>query len=177
MSKLFPLLFLVLLSCSSIDVNHDFDQKIDYTQYREYDFFAPLDTRLGPLDTKRAVRAIDDILQSRGYKKVTGENLPQFYVNIKSEIIQEAPSGSVSLGVGGAGNQVGGGVGVGVPMGEPKVRQIIYLDLVDVKGDILFWQARIKTPLREDLTPQKRESKMYEMMEKALKAFPPEIKR
>lgn len=177
MSRLLPLLFLILLSCSSVKVVHDFDQKIDYTQYREYDFFAPLDTRLGPLDTKRAVRAIDEILESRGYQKVTGENRPQFYVNIKSEIVQEAPSGTMAIGMGGTGNQVGGGVSMGMPMGEPKTRQIIYLDLVDVKGDILFWQARIKTPLREDLTPEKREAKMYKMMEKALEAFPPEIKK
>lgn len=176
MSRLLLTVFLLLASCSSLKVAHDYDRELDYSQYRTYDFFEPMDTRLGPLDTKRALRAVDRILQSRGYVKANNTAKPQFFVNIKSEVIQGAPSGSVGIGMGGTGNQVGAGISVGVPVGEPTLKQIVYLDMVDVAADALFWQARVEAPVRESQTPEQREKRMYAIMEKALAMFPPDGK-
>lgn len=173
MNRLALVLFLILCSCSSIKVVHDYDKNEDYSKYRVYDYFTPLDTRLGELDTRRAIRAIDHILQEKGFTKASEGQKPQFYINIKSEMFQEAPSSTVGIGMGGTGSNVGGGISVGMPVGDPTLKRVIFLDLVNVEQDALFWQARCEVSFKEHFDPAQRDAEMYKIMEKALGEFPP----
>ncbi|WP_224489017.1 DUF4136 domain-containing protein [Robertkochia flava] len=176
MKQLLCLVVFFLLSCSSVKVSYDYDQKEDYSKYQVYDFFSPMNTMLGELDSRRAIRAVDQILREKGFTKVQEGETPQFYVNIKSEMFQEVPSSSIGIGMGGTGADVSGGVSMGFPVGDPTLKRVIYLDMVNVKQDALFWQARCEVSYKESISPGQRDAEMYKIMEKALSAFPPEKK-
>lgn len=170
------LLIFLLCSCSSVRVTYDYDQQEDYSKYQVYDFFSPMNTMLGELDTRRAVRAVEQVLQDRGFKKAKPGETPQFYVNIKSEMYQEAPSSSLGIGIGGTGTDVSGGVSMGFPVGDPTLKRVVYFDMVNVSQDVLFWQARCEVNYRELITPEQRDEEMFKIVEKALSAFPPKKK-
>lgn len=169
------LLIFLLTSCSSVQVVYDYDKEEDYSIYKTYAFYSPMETRLGELDTRRALRAIDQVLQANGFEKAEQDENPDFFVNIKSEMFQEMPANStVSIGAGGTGNNMGGAISVGVPAtGNPVVKRMIFLDLVNVKQDALFWQARCEIKYEESLSSEKRDEKMFKIIEKAFSEFPP----
>lgn len=176
MRFLFMFFVLTLAGCSPVRVVYDYDKTEDYTRFKTYAFFSPMETRLGELDTRRALRAIDQVLQAKGFEKTEEGGTPDFYVNVKSEMFQEMPSGSVGIGMGGAGNNMGGAVSVGVPVGSPTVKRMIFLDLVDVKQDALIWQARCEVTYEQSIKAAKRDEKMVKVMEKAFREFPPSKK-
>ncbi|THD69904.1 DUF4136 domain-containing protein [Robertkochia marina] len=169
------LIVFLLTSCSSVQVVYDYDKEEDYSKYKTYAFYSPMETRLGELDTRRALRAIDQVLQANGFEKAEKVEDADFFVNIKSEMFQEVPANStVSIGAGGTGNSMGGAISVGVPAsGNPVVKRMIFLDLVNVKQDALFWQARCEVKYEESLSSEKRDEKMYKIIEKAFSEFPP----
>lgn len=167
------LLFLVL-SCAPVEVVYDYDRKEDYTRFKTYRYFTPMNTGLGELDTRRMIRAVDTLLQAKGFVKLKDSTIPDFYVNIKSEMFQEMNSGgSIGVGVGGTGSNMGGGISVGVPINEPVMKAFIFFDMVDVAKDALFWQARCEVSYRDNLSPEQRQEYMMKIASKALKEFPP----
>lgn len=176
MRRLLYILVFIFIACGPAKVVYDYDKEEDYTRYKTYNFFAPMDTRMGELDTRRAIRAIEAVLQEKGFQKVIGGADPDFYVNIKSELFQEAPSGSFGVGMAGTGSDMAGGVSVGMPMGNPTLKRMIFIDLVNVEQDALFWQARCEVTYEENLSPEKRDSKMLKVMEIVFSEFPPDLK-
>ncbi|TXE15896.1 DUF4136 domain-containing protein [Psychroserpens burtonensis] len=174
MKKLFILLFLIVLtSCSSIYVNYDYDKTTNFKSYKTYNYFSDVNTGMSELDSKRLFKALDSALLSRGYMV---SETPDFLIDIKSIEFQQARGSTVGVGVGGVGNNVGGGLSIGLPIGQTKLGREIIFDFVDESNDALFWQAVSESNFKLNASPEKREALFIAIVEKVLKGFPPEIK-
>ena len=166
----FLIFFFFICSCGSIRVNYDYDKETNFSNYTTYNYYLDMDTGLSELDEKRLLNLTDITLQIKGM--VYSEE-PDFLINITSESFQAPQNTSVGLGVGGNSRNVGGGVSVGIPVGQRKLQRQIRFEFVDAKKNELFWQADSQSTIKENMSPVLREQKLAELIDKVLSKYPP----
>lgn len=160
----------VLVSCAPIYVNYDYDKAVDFSKYKTYQYFGDMDTKMSELDTKRLLDAMDAKLALNGFS--ISEN-PDFLVDIKTIEFRNAPRETVGVGVGGGGGNVGGGISIGLPIGQSNMTRQIIFDFVDAQNKQLFWQAKSESNYNPNTTPLKKEERFKAIVEKVFKTFPP----
>ena len=168
------ILVLLFVSCNTVKVNYDYDKDADFSNYNTYNYYSDMETGLSELDNKRLFKALDIALQSKGL--VFSEE-PDFFINIDGKSFHMPQNTSVGVGVGGSGRRMGGGISVGIPVGQPNLERIIRFDFVDAKKDALFWQAVSNSSFKEDLPPIIREQKLQELAQKILSKYPPKTRK
>lgn len=161
---------LFIMSCAPIRVNYDYERTTDFSKYKTYQYYGDMETGLSPLDTKRFLDAIDLKMKEKGF--AISEN-PDFLIDIKSSEFKEVQRHNVGIGLGGGGGHMGGGVSIGIPVGQANVNRQITIDFVDEKGNGLFWQAVSESVFTPNATPEKREAQLQKVVEKVLAQFPP----
>jgi hypothetical protein len=102
---------------------------------------------------------------------------PDMYINITSKTYQGAPKNSVGVGIGGSGRNIGGGISIGIPVGGAKLEREIVFDFIDSQRDVLVWQAKSFSGLKENLSPEARTLKLQKIVVKALSKYPPKVKK
>lgn len=167
------ILFFLITSCAPIYVTTDFEKGTDFSKYKTYNYYQDMETGLSELDAKRLFYVLEDQLQFQG---LTISQNPDFFINIQSEEYHETQRNTVGVGVGGTGGNVGGGVTIGIPVGQAKRTRQIVFEFVDENGIGLFWQAETESGFNPNATPEKREAILKTLVEKVLKKYPPESK-
>lgn len=171
MKKILALLAVITFtSCASIYVNYDYEKQTDFTKYKTYNYYSDIESGLSELDTKRLLDALDEALALKG---LTLSDNPDFFVDITSSEFQNAQRNSVGVGVGGSGRNVGGGISIGLPIGQPKLSKQIVFDFHDENGIGLFWQAISESGYNPNASPEQKEARMKAIVEKVLKGYPP----
>ncbi|WP_308993840.1 DUF4136 domain-containing protein [Mariniflexile litorale] len=170
--RVYTFLFLAifLVSCAPIRVNYDFEKGTNFDQYKTYNYYSEMQTGLSDLDTKRFLDALDAKMTAKGFAL---SDTPDFFVDIKSSQYQEAQRNNVGVGLGGGGGHVGGGISIGLPIGQANVNRQITIDFVDENKKQLFWQAVSESSFNPKSTPEKREQLFNTIAEKVLTQYPP----
>ncbi|WP_034043431.1 DUF4136 domain-containing protein [Wocania ichthyoenteri] len=164
------LLSLLIVSCAPIRVNYDFDKSTDFSKYKTYNYYADMKTGLSDLDTKRFLDALDTKMKAKGFSLA---EKPDFFIDIKSSEFQSAQRNTVGVGLGGGGRNVGGGVSIGIPVGQAGVNRQITIDFVDENGKGLFWQAVSESSYTPNASPENREARLNAIIDKVLVNYPP----
>ncbi|MFK5973283.1 MAG: DUF4136 domain-containing protein [Flavobacteriaceae bacterium] len=174
--KRFFLLFILslLFSCNAVKVSYDYDKDTDFSNYNTYNYFSDIKTGLSELDNKRLFRAMDITLRTKG---LLFSEEPDFLINIQGTSFQAPQNSSIGVGLGSSGSNVGGGLSIGIPVGRPNVEQEIQFDFVDIKKDMLFWQANSKSSFKENMSPIEREQKLQEFVDKVFAKYPPKKRK
>ncbi|MFB9057252.1 DUF4136 domain-containing protein [Mariniflexile ostreae] len=169
--------FLILLftafflnACAPIHVNYDFDKAVNFNNYKTYNYYADMETGLSELDTRRFLEALDAKLKAKG---LVLADTPDFFIDIKSREYQEVAHNNVGVGLGGSGRNMGGGLSIGIPVGQSKVNRRITIDFVDHSKNQLFWQAVSDYGFNPNAQPEQREAKFSAVAEKILSKYPP----
>ena len=163
----------LMTACAPVRVNYDYDTKTDFSTYKTYNYYAPLNTGLSDLDTKRLLDVLDTQLMAKG---LTLSDTPDFVINIQSSEYQDVQRNNVGVGMGGGGGNVGGGISIGIPVGQANVNRQIIFDFVDDSKSGLFWQAISDSSYNPNANPQQREAQLQKIVEKVLSGYPPEMK-
>ena len=79
----------------------------------------------------------------------------------------------MGVGIGGTGGNVGGGISVGIPIGQAQMNRIIQFDFINEDGIGLFWQAISESTYNPNATPQEREDVLNAIVIKVLQGYPP----
>lgn len=161
---------LLIVSCAPIYVNYDYDRQADFAKYKTYNYYSDLETGLSDLDTKRLLYIIDTKMKSIGFSL---SDTPDFFINIQSIEYSNVQRNSVGVGVGGSGRNVGGGISIGLPIGQAKVNRQITIDFIDENGKGLFWQAISESSFNPNASPEKREERLKTIVEKVFSKYPP----
>ncbi len=169
--KLF-LICLCIISCAPVYVNYDYEKGTNFVAYKTYGFYDDMETGLSELDTKRFILAINNKLNTLG---LTQSQNPDFLIDLKSMEYTEQSRNTVGVGLGGGGN-VGGGLSIGIPVGNSKITREITIDFVDESKNGLFWQAKSESTYNPNSKPEKREANLLAIVEKVFKTYPPKIK-
>lgn len=175
MKKIASIVLLTLFVSCGVTVNYDYQKETDFTKYKTYHYFDNMETGLTELDSRRFFRQLNIALESKGF---TMANDPDFLIDIKSSYFQDSQSSSsIGIGVGGGGGNVGGGVSVGIPVGEGNMSRQIVFDFVDSDTEQLIWQAISTEPYLPENTPDARENQFKAVVAKVLEGFPPKAKK
>ncbi|MBJ7881879.1 DUF4136 domain-containing protein [Gelidibacter salicanalis] len=167
-------LSLVVFSCATVRVNYDYESATDFGTYKTYNYYETMDTGMSELDSKRLLDALDSGLQAQG---LSLSDAPDFLINIQSSQYQEAQRNNVGVGVGGSGRNVGGGVSIGLPVGQAKINREIVFEFVDETKSGLFWQAISTSKYNVTATPEAREIQFKAIVAKVLSGYPPRSKK
>ncbi|MBC7747784.1 MAG: DUF4136 domain-containing protein [Methylotenera sp.] len=174
--KLLPvLLLLVFASCSSVRVYSDFDNKVDFSQYKTYAFHKKgIDkVEISELDKKRILNAIDRELSKKGMTK--SEN-PDLLINILTKEREKIDVNQFNMGWGygwgwGWNPFMWGGQNT---MASSSTEGTLFIDLIDGKKKELVWQGEGIGYLTENR--KDKENRINEFVAKILEQFPPKAK-
>lgn len=171
MKNLLILTFILgAMSCAPIRVNYDYDKGTNFTKYKTYNYYSDMKTGLSELDTKRFLEALDAKLESLG---IRFSETPDFFIDIKSSTFQPAQRNTVGVGLGGGGGNMGGGISIGLPIGQSSANRQIIIDFVDENQKQLFWQAVSESSYSPNRIPKEREAQLSGIVEKMLSQYPP----
>lgn len=168
------LLIFLLLACNALRVNYDFDERTDFSNYTTYNYFPEMETGLSGLDTKRLLVIVDSTMMAKG---ILYSEEPDFFINIESITYPAGQGSNVGVGLGGGGRNIGGGVSIGIPVGQANIQRDIKFDFIDSQNETLFWQAVSSGAFNEEVTPQVREKNLRTIANKVFEKYPPEAKR
>ena len=177
-SIILPLfMLLIMVSCTTIRVNADYDSKANFGSYKTFAFDKNGVDRaqISELDKKRILRAIDAELTNKGMTK--SEN-PDLLVSIVTKEKERINATQMNMGWG-----FGWGWGWG---GNPfwggntfvtaNTEGTLYIDLIDAKTKDLVWEGEGIGTLTEDR--RQKETQINEFVTKILSQYPPsEIKK
>lgn len=170
-SVLIGLLFMV--SCATVRVQYDYDKETDFAGYTTYSYYPDMQTGLSGLDEKRLLVIVDSMMLAKG---IQYSEEPDFLINIQSSSFKAPQNNNMGVGLGGGGGNLGGGISIGLPIGQTKLEREIQFDFVDSQKDELFWQATSTSGFKENGTPEAREKNLRELANKVFEKYPPKIK-
>lgn len=167
-------------SCSSVSVSADYDKNINFTSYKTYAFFKEgIDNvQLNELDTKRILNAIDQEMTAKGFTKA--DKNPQILVNIFTKSQQQVNVTSNNdyfysrWGYYGWGYAPYAGPSTTV---STSIEGKLYIDFIDTAKKALIWQGVGTGYINNNNTPEKKEAKIQDFVQKILSKYPPELKK
>jgi len=174
----FLLLFTgLLLSCSSVSVNTDYDKNVNFDQFKTYAYDKKgIDkVELSDLDKKRILRAIDAEMALKGFLK---SDNPDLLVNIFTQSRERVDVNQFNAGWGygwGWGWNPwmwGGGMNTSV---SKRIEGTLYIDMIDAKKKELIWQGVGEGILTQNVN--KKEERINEFVKTILAKYPPELKK
>ncbi|RLA25083.1 MAG: DUF4136 domain-containing protein [Gammaproteobacteria bacterium] len=191
---LFIITLAIISGCSSLSVTTDYDEKIDFSNFKTYYWHADNDHNaasvkyLDHIVDQRIRSAIDSQLLSQGYTKVSTETKHvDFLVNYSIVVDDRVdirtynnyngmyPGYSYRAGYG----YYGGGYGVAYSTGsETQVTHYkqgtLIIDIVSPQTDKLIWRGSADGRLPKGTDRKERDELAQEYVSSILSKFPPE---
>ncbi len=167
----FLLLFGVFMtSCNTVKVATDYDQNVDFNQYKTYAFFKPgIDkAEISDLDKKRILRAIETEMTANGFTKSQDPNLlVSIFTKTKENIniYQDNMYGYYGWGWNpwywGAGRNTVSRTSEGT----------LYIDFIDAGKKELVWQGMGTAALAQEVN--RKQERINEIVKEILEKYPP----
>jgi|LGVD01.1.fsa_nt_gb hypothetical protein len=181
--KVFPiLLFFLIASCSSVNVNSDYEKNTDFSNYKSYAFYKKgIDkVEISDLDKRRILRAIEAEMLAKGFVKSED---PDLLVSIftksreKIDVYNNNYYGwypwyyGYGYGYGGYGM----GYGFGYNNVSSSTEGTLFIDLIDAHKKELAWQGMGTGILSKTKSIEKKEARISEFVSKIMIQYPPVI--
>ena len=165
----------ILTSCNSIRVSSDYNEEINFTEFKTYAFSkSGIDkVEINDIDKKRILRAIDVELYNKGYRKSSIE--PDFLINFFTKTnkkIDYYPSNNYygyAVPYGGMGHYASSWYLNSFSYNEG----VLFIDIIDRNKNELVWQGIGKGYIYND-KPDNKNEKIKAMVNKILLQFPPQ---
>ncbi|WP_158838169.1 DUF4136 domain-containing protein [Polaribacter sp. L3A8] len=176
MKKIFLFLFstVLLTSCNAIKVTTDYDNKVDFNQYKTFAFYKPgIDkAEISDIDKKRILRAIESQLLAQGFSK--SEN-PDMLVSIftkSREKVNVQQNNNFGYGYGWGWNPwMMGNRNNNINVSQ-YTEGTLFIDFIDKQKKELVWQG-IGTGALKLQNREKKEARINEFVKEIVSRFPP----
>lgn len=170
-------IFLLISGCSSIEVSENYDTSYDFTKLKTYDWI-PVKNKINKLVVKQIKNELKNQLAAKGFK--ANASNPDFLIALHGGTEEKVSIHSTNYGYT-YGRWYGGRHGAtyytgGVEVYEYKEGTLI-LDIIDAKTKEVIFQSTTITTLSRNMTMEKRQKKIKKVIEKAIKAFPPSVRK
>jgi hypothetical protein len=170
MKNLKYLFLFLLMGCYSSKVMTDYDDAINFSDFKTYNFYEDVGTGLHELDVKRVIAAINLELKQRGFQEV--EN-PDFYINVTTKTSLSRNNNLIGIGLGSGGRNSGIGISGGIPIGAKKINEEFVIEFVNAKTNQIIWEGALNTEISENRNPEEKELHYNEVVKKILVHYPP----
>ncbi|OIQ21491.1 MAG: hypothetical protein BM557_03610 [Flavobacterium sp. MedPE-SWcel] len=172
--KLLSLLLITAfaVSCSSVRVASDYDEAVDFNQYKTYAFFKEgIDkAEISDLDKKRILRAIDAEMQKKGFTKSKN---PDMLISIFTHANEKVDVNNWGYNYGWGYNPWMWGMNRTTV--TTSTEGTLYIDLIDARKKELIWQGTGTGVLT--LNREKKQQRINEFVSKIITEFPPVKKK
>lgn len=177
MKKVFLLsLLLILSSCSSIRVYSDFDNNIDFSNYKTFAYFKPEIDRvdISDLDKRRILKALDNEMSLKGLSKSeTPDLLIGFTTKAKDKIyVNNFNNFSWGWGWGWGFNPWLWGPN-GFNTISTKTEGTLYVNIIDATTRQLVWQGKGRGGIDENI--KNRNERISLFVKEIVGSYPPKI--
>jgi len=167
------MVLLILIGCSSLKTNHDYDPTVDFSSLKTFGWI-PMKGNPGgsELTVKRVIQSVNDALAAKGLTLRQEE--PDFMIGMQV-------SGKTSYG-----GSTGLGVSVGVPVGKTHVRVgggrskarekhegSLLLDFINPQDKSLIWRGTATGAINPNASPQEQQEVIGRAVSQMLSQFPP----
>jgi hypothetical protein len=171
------------LGCSSLKVSSDWDTEVDYSKIRSYAWIGQgsgVEAAEGTssLLDQRIRRAVQETLSSKGFSEVSRQQadvLVSYHIGIERKLDVQTVHRGYGYGYGGYGRYRGYGAGGGYS--ETRVTEYdegtFLLDLVEPQKMELIWRGSAQSRISSKTSPEEREQRVREVVEKVLAQYPP----
>ena len=171
------LLFMLLASCSSVQVAADYDKNANFNEYKTFAFFkSGIDkAEISDLDKRRILRAIESEMMAKGFTK--SEN-PDILVSIFTKSRDKVNVYNNSMGYGPYGYGWGWSPyywNSGYSNVSTSTEGTLYVDLIDAKKKELVWQGMGTGYLTQSMN--KKEERINEFVAKIMEKYPPGVSK
>lgn len=182
---LLPFLTLALVACAGIETSTNYDPEAvgKLEQYRTYSWLPEpqgQNTRVyNDIVEKRVKQAVDQELQSRGYRLV--EENPDFKLGWHGAIDQKLDVQTMDAYYGYAWDPFYSPYYMGATVPHTYVREYeegtLVLDVMDAASNRLVWRGTAQAELSSDASAESRQQKLQEAVDKILADFPPKANK
>ena len=163
------LLQLLAITAFGQKISVDHDQSVNFSKFKTYAWNKSLSTSApNPLMDSRIIAAVDQQMADKGMIKVDAGNSPDLILVYHAAVSYETRLNTVGMGWGygwgGDATTYVDKIPVGtllVEMGDPNTRKTV-------------WRGQGSDTVSDK--PEKIEKKIYQVVEKMFKKFPPEVK-
>ncbi len=162
-------------ACSGVSYNSDFDPQVDFSGYSTYAWAedvsadAVKDRGIAPLDEKRIIDAVDQVLSAKGYRRVTSgtpDFVTHFYITTQEKV-------DVNTYYSGWGYY--GGYGGAQTYVNQWTQGTLVVDILDLAEKDLAWRGWA-TGAVDDYdrkSPEQKTADINKLIAGILKGFPP----
>jgi hypothetical protein len=154
------------MGCSSSKVMTDFDNTINFSDFKTFSFYEDVGQGLNELDVNRVTSALKLEMKQRTFQEV--EN-PDFFINVTSKISENPNKNLMGVGLGNGGFSLSGGI----PIGGKKLNEEFVIEFVNAKTDQVIWEGIINSTIKEKRTPEQKELHFNEIIKKILDSYSP----
>lgn len=160
------LIIAIATSCGTVRVSTDYDQQVNFNQYKSFAFFKPgIDkAEISDLDKRRILRAIEAELLAKGFVK--SEN-PDLLISIFTKEHERVDVYN-NYGWGWGWNPYWG---MGYNNISTRTEGSLYIDLIDASKKELVWQGKGTGYLTHNI--EKKQERINEFVKEILSKFPP----
>lgn len=153
-------------SCQSVRVATDYDEDVDFDQYKTYAFYKPgIDqAQISDLDKRRILKAIDHSLSEKG---MTKSQDAQLLISIFTESTEEI---DVYPHYGWYNPWYGHS------RTSSQTKGTLYIDLVDSQSKNLIWQGVGVGVIEPDANMERKNERIQKIVTEILNKFPPKKK-
>ncbi len=181
--KVFPiLLFFLITSCSSVNVNSDYEKNTDFSNYKSYAFYKKgIDkVDISDLDKRRILRAIEAEMLAKGFVKSEDPDLLVSIFTKSREKIDVYNNNYYGwypwyYGYGYGYRGYGMGSGFGYNNVSSSTEGTLFIDLIDAHKKELAWQGMGTGILSKTKSIEKKEARISEFVSKIMIQYPPVI--
>ena len=171
------------LACSSLRVSSDWDTEVDYSKIRSYAWIGQGSgvegvEGMSSLLDQRIRRAVQETLSSKGLSEVDRQQadvLVSYHLGIEKKLDVQTVHRGYGYRYGGYGRYRGYGAGGGYT--ETRVTEYaegtFLLDLIDPQKMELIWRGSAQSRISRRTSPEKREQRVREVVERVLAQYPP----
>lgn len=169
------ILALLLLNGCDMSATMDFDQDVDFSTVKTYQWAGEKKEGLSDLVHKRIIEYVDVELAAKGLSKVASD--PDVYVIYHGDDNEMTVLNTSTYGYGyGRGwGYYGGGMGGSTTTVSTYTEGTLVIDMYSAEKKELIWRGSVTGTIDED--PQKNAKIIKKAVEKLFKKYPPEKKK
>ncbi len=164
---------LFFYSCSTIKVYSDFDQSVDFSEYKTYAFFKPQidQVEISDLDKRSILRAIDSELTEKGLSKSETTDLLIGFTTQAKEKIYINNFNSWGWGWGWGFNPWFWGPNNNTV--STRTEGTLYINIIDGVSKQLIWQGKGYGGIQENM--KNRDERIALFVQEIIQNFPPQL--
>lgn len=170
------LLLYFFVSCQAVNINADYDKKIDFSKFKSYAFYKTgIDkVEISDLDKKRILRSIDEELSAKGFTK---SETPDMLINISTKEREQVNVNQFNAGFGygwgfGWSPMFWGG---GMNSVSTFAEGTLLIDIIDASKKELIWQGEGVGHLTKNT--DLKDDNIKEFVSRILSQYPPVLRK